>query len=59
MSLCEFPDGCSAAATHRVAVKLKGGSVETFEYYCRQHAAVADRAARRDDRFELVGVEEL
>ncbi len=55
---CEFPAGCRTEATHRVVVKLSGGSVETYEYYCRRHAAVAERAARRDPRFELVRVEQ-
>lgn len=58
MGLCEFPAGCRNQATHIVVVKLKDGSVETYEYYCRRHAAVAERAARRDSRFELVKVEE-
>ncbi|WP_276257155.1 hypothetical protein [Halomontanus rarus] len=59
MSLCEFPDRCDAEATHRVVVRLKTGTVDTYEYYCERHAAVADRAARRDPRFELVDVEVL
>lgn len=54
VALCEYPSGCPDDATCRVIVRLVGKNVETYEYYCDYHCAIAERAARSDDRFELV-----